>query len=465
MTSETHFSNMLKMLIDESKITRNELVRACEIDRSSFYQFLKGKRVPTKKQYNRLVNALQLSRIEQNELDQYFERAFLGECTWENREKVHKCIRTLSYSENQFFGQYQTFYTDAVLQNESQHYEGKADVLQLLQGFLVSAYACDIPSFDLFMPSENDAFFEIMKHHFYKCGKKEVKIRQLMQFPVGKEISGSVLDSFNDSLYFFSRGCDGFEIFYYYAAAWMKNCIGVFYPYFIMDSKRIILVNAEFDKAVLSVDSSIVEAYKESFQKAITASKEMVKKHASVDEAIRIYEELAETKNTILYYSNMPCFAQMATEEWIMKYMDPGCQQLFNEHCAKIRENENMIEFFSLTGFGQFMKDGIVDELPSGYVKVIEPEDRIKVRDFIIDHLNKKIFLIDETKIPDVDSWALFIAEGEKIIMQRKKIETFYNIDISERNIVDAFSECLGSLPSGKYVLPKDEAEKMLLNQ
>ena len=33
-----------------------------------------------------------------------------------------------------------------------------------------------------------------------------------------------------------------------------------------------------------------------------------------------------------------------------------------------------------------------------------------------------------------------------------KEIETFYNIDISERNIVDAFSECLGSLPSGKYV-------------
>ena len=30
---------MLKMLIDESKITRNELVRACEIDRSSFISF------------------------------------------------------------------------------------------------------------------------------------------------------------------------------------------------------------------------------------------------------------------------------------------------------------------------------------------------------------------------------------------------------------------------------------------
>ena len=118
------------------------------------------------------------------------------------------------------FYQYQTFYTGAVLQNESQHYEGKGITCSCCRAFGF-AYAQTYPPL-IFLCLRKMMPFEIMKHHFYKCGKKEVKIRVDDAVSWGKKC-GSVLDSFNDSLYFSPEAVTDLKFFYYYAAAWMKT--------------------------------------------------------------------------------------------------------------------------------------------------------------------------------------------------------------------------------------------------
>ena len=48
------FAELLTEIISQSEISKNEMIRTCDIDRSSFFKFLSGQRIPTMEQFNRI---------------------------------------------------------------------------------------------------------------------------------------------------------------------------------------------------------------------------------------------------------------------------------------------------------------------------------------------------------------------------------------------------------------------------
>ena len=65
---KTAFSEFLSEIISKSGYSKNEIIRLCDIDRSSFYKFLNGSRIPTSEQFEMLCNKLQISNADEKEL-------------------------------------------------------------------------------------------------------------------------------------------------------------------------------------------------------------------------------------------------------------------------------------------------------------------------------------------------------------------------------------------------------------
>lgn len=59
------FHSLLNSIIDSQSVTKNSLINETGIDRSSFYQILSGKRIPTKDQITSIIRQLDISATDE----------------------------------------------------------------------------------------------------------------------------------------------------------------------------------------------------------------------------------------------------------------------------------------------------------------------------------------------------------------------------------------------------------------
>jgi transcriptional regulator with XRE-family HTH domain len=75
------FHSLLNSIIDSQSVTKNSLINETGIDRSSFYQILSGKRIPTKDQITNIIRQLDISAADEMALYDAFYLERLGETT------------------------------------------------------------------------------------------------------------------------------------------------------------------------------------------------------------------------------------------------------------------------------------------------------------------------------------------------------------------------------------------------
>lgn len=73
------FCELLELLIEKTGLSKNTILQESSIDRSTFYQILKGKRLPTYAQLARLSFALHLTKEEYHQLRMVYEQEKSGE--------------------------------------------------------------------------------------------------------------------------------------------------------------------------------------------------------------------------------------------------------------------------------------------------------------------------------------------------------------------------------------------------
>ena len=79
------FSDQLSQAIKLSGKSKNQIIEEPKINRSSFFQFLNGKRMPTKEHLAAILAALQLTPGEEEQLRKLYEIAEIGENIYESR--------------------------------------------------------------------------------------------------------------------------------------------------------------------------------------------------------------------------------------------------------------------------------------------------------------------------------------------------------------------------------------------
>lgn len=89
------FHSLLNSIIDSQSVTKNSLINETGIDRSSFYQILSGKRIPTKDQITSIIRQLDISAADEMALYDAFYLERLGETNYHYLKFTEKCLRVI----------------------------------------------------------------------------------------------------------------------------------------------------------------------------------------------------------------------------------------------------------------------------------------------------------------------------------------------------------------------------------
>lgn len=70
-----NFRELLNKHVDNITVSKNTMIKATGVDRSTFFQILSGKRIPTAEQFENIIEQLEIATVEKMELREAYKRA------------------------------------------------------------------------------------------------------------------------------------------------------------------------------------------------------------------------------------------------------------------------------------------------------------------------------------------------------------------------------------------------------
>ena len=429
------FAELLSEVISQSEISKNEMIRACDIDRSSFFKFLSGSRIPTMEQLNRICDKLQFSPLEEKSLRLEYAKITQGEQKVRSGNRITELLWKLEDSNNieMSWKDYDAERREAEQTSELTEsvIQGKRKVLELLKSTILDEVLSEgnMAEIDMFIPERTEEFLEWLIGFLRSDRSARVRIRHLIELPSRSINTEQVLlERLRFSLLSTAENSRAYSGYYYYAYNSVSSCVGVLYAYSLITEHRVILLNEKMDKAITVVDSDFCRDYRDYFIVALNSAKPIIKKVKEQD----ISKEL----NKPLLY----------------RYGGPPILDILGN-----ANNEASVFYISTGSVRRFAETGSSSSING--LKAVGTEERAIYLNKAKKEIGSKIFLIDERSIPPAGSWIIALSGKDKLIMHRKDVDCFFIV--TEPSIVEAFYTFMEDLPNSGNLIKTELAQEI----
>lgn len=465
-------SRKIEELIIEIGETVQSLAEMGKISRTTLQRVKSGERLPSKKFFESMCKALRLSPTEAEELTMLLEIATVGERHYYNRRTIVELIEMISE-----LTEYKIPLSKEVCIEPGNHsifenpekiqiVKGEQAVLSIIQNCIDrEIFSDDSPKIKLAIPYD----FESVYHHIFQqmmgC-QKSLVLQDVINLPKDcdeKEADKSLVAlkylialSLLDNVEYQSH--------YYYQMSDADPELSAIFPYFILTSETVLTLSKDLSTAVLYQDPEFFKVYENGYYQMLENAEPFILESGDV---FLLYGlDLPLKTRQIL--EPLPCFAHYFTEELIEKKMNkatPFYEMLlataktFYEKFQK--ENQGMINVFSLKNLRQFMIDGSL-YFPEELCLPLNPEERLslikQVRDDLVNQ-SRKFYALNDDKI-FLNSAVEFFNDCTiiRLILHYQVNDklVFKAIAINEINIINAFDDFIESLIKSDQVLPPD---------
>ena len=407
------FSDQLSQAIKLSGKSKNQIIEESKINRSSFFQFLNGKRMPTKEHLAAILAALQLTPGEEEQLRKLYEIAEIGENIYESRVGCAECLDDLALLTGQNRRPIHEFVGEAVYSVSRAPILGENRVYQELCHLAQAEMLKPEPKIDLFLPRQPNDFLKYLKSFFQNKSNKKIRMRQIIQFSLNKEEkTKDILSFFNSLLFLMAVSGDSYEAYYYYSDSNLTDTIGALYPYCVMTSSGVMLVTARMDRALFSATDSILVACHAQFQEAISRAKPFIENIGGTEQTI-VEHGVWDFWRSGYQYFIAPCFGGYLPDEVLRMYQTPTLAPLMERYVSHMRKEHRYVSFCTREGLLDFARTGILPEYSDQIVPVVAPKARALILKEMLYHPNpsKPIYLLDDSRV-QASSEFIFGAQG-----------------------------------------------------
>ena len=422
------FSQLLSDIISQSEISKNEMIRACDIDRSSFFKFLNGSRLPTAEQFSRICTKLRFSPEEEKALRYEYARVSKGEKSVRAGSRITDLLWKLEDGT-------QTIDTNKYSSKGAVHRKGavmaagKEEVLSLVKHSIMESADQDKDDayVDLFLPVHVEEHGNWIAGFLRTEQGRQVKVRQLIELPShDPQADQTIMERVRAALICSVAAPESYSSYYYYAYQPVEASIGAFLVYSVILNRRVILLNERMDRAIIIEDAQCCEDYRNHFETALSSARLLVRKVKEED----LPQQLA-IPIKFRYGSN--------------KYPhDPFLQ--------------TEVIYVSPAGIREFVRTGQYVGAPDG--ENLSLEERIEMLRKARDRIGTKLYLIDEKSIPPARTWNIALAGREMIILFKKGSGYFFIL--SETNVVNDFYRFMEGLPDSGNLIRNELAQEIM---
>ncbi|OON86078.1 hypothetical protein BXO88_09605 [Oribacterium sp. C9] len=455
------FSSFLASLIEESGLGKNSIIRNTGINRSTFYKFLNGSRIPTNFQYKEIKRVLPLSVADVKRLDELYALESMGVDVTLNRKSVIRCLGTVADYEDSEKTSSVSGQNICAFQKHKLVFDRKHEVLNLIENFFARHYASGEPRFDAFIPRMEETFYARINMMALHSDIRNADVRMLQQFPKGKGDSSTyrIVTSYNSMLLFAVCGFNGFRNFYFYDDNMIENNHGVLYPYFIADDSEVILVSKECSSAVRIQDPVLVKQFRKQIDGVFASAHEASVQSDDMSTVVDVIEEYVFLGVNCWTYGGMANLLMLIDEKTMNSIPE------LRPYTSRILKIQNymeqkglMTDFLSMDGLRRFADEGTGFSFPFPSEYRFSLEERIDILKKIDGSLGEGYYVLDEAKVPVIKNWIFTIVEGHILAMVHcGKIEV---MAMKEQNLINVFSDFMGSLPLSDQVMPIRSAHR-----
>ena len=477
------FHSLLNSIIDSQSVTKNSLINETGIDRSSFYQILSGKRIPTKDQITSIIRQLDISAADEMALYDAFYLERLGETNYHYLKFTEKCLRVIgspyidaNASNNQTPScsqELQNKLPDNPIDTDQSQaatgtilYHSTDEIICGLTKFLIHASKKENNHLQVSLPFDLSPRIKLFSniHSLITSGKfQNATISQILHFQTKNpnDITEK-LDGFATLLEsILTKGTNISYNFYYYSFEQKvsKNS-GVLFPFYIITDDASLLLNADANKGCLLTDPSLIGLMREEFASVFDHAKPFLSSFSQKE--LPQFQARSIPAEEVIFIQKHPGACLMVTDDLVEKYVPEEFKETLKQH-FHFMQQMNASEGITLDGIREFARNHVISE--SGFYVEANTSDIINALEQLEARLDRNLFVLDTEKIPVSDNWAFLLYTDQYALLVPNK-ELDFIICVSDPDIIHALTYTFHSVDFEDYVLDntlvRNEIQKLI---
>ena len=477
------FHKLLNSIIDSQSVTKNSLINETGIDRSSFYQILSGKRIPTKDQITSIIRQLDISAADEMALYDAFYLERLGETNYHYLKFTEKCLNVIGASDiDAKASSRQILPLSLELQNklpddpvdtaQSQAatgtilYHSTDEIICGLTKFLIHASKKENNHLQVSLPFDLSSRIKLFSNiqSLITSGKfQNATISQLLHFQTKNpnDITEK-LDGFATLLesILTKEPNITYNIYYYSNEQKVSKNSGVLFPFYIITDDASLLLNADANKGCLLTDPSLIGLMREEFASVFDHAKPFLSSFSQKE--LPQFQARSIPAEEVIFIQKHPGACLMVTDDLVDKYVPEEFKETLKQH-FHFMQQMNASEGITLDGIREFARNHVISE--SGFYVEADTPDIINALEQLKARLDRNLFVLDTEKIPVSDNWAFLLYTDQYALLVPNK-ELDFIICVSDPDIIHALTYTFHSVDFEDYVLDntlvRNEIQKLI---
>lgn len=477
------FHSLLNSIIDSQSVTKNSLINETGIDRSSFYQILSGKRIPTKDQITSIIRQLDISATDEMALYDAFYLERLGETNYHYLKFTEKCLRVIgspyidtNASNNQTPSRSQELQNklpdNPIDTDQSQAttgtilYHSTDEIICGLTKFLIHASKKENNHLQVSLPFDLSSRIKLFSsiQSLITSGKfQNATISQILHFQTKNpnDITEK-LDGFATLLesILTKEPNITYNIYYYSNEQKVSKNSGVLFPFYIITDDTCLLLNADANKGCLLTDPSLIGFMRKEFASVFDHAKPFLSSFSQKE--LPQFQARSIPAEEVIFIQKHPGACLMVTDDLVEKYVPEEFKETLKQH-FHFMQQMNASEGITLDGIREFARNYVISE--SGFYVEANTADIINALEQLKSRLDRNLFVLDTEKIPVSDNWAFLLYTDQYALLVPNK-ELDFIICVSDPDIIHALTYTFHSVDFEDYVLDntlvRNEIQKLI---
>ena len=466
------FHSLLNSIIDSQSVTKNSLINETGIDRSSFYQILSGKRIPTKDQITSIIRQLDISAADEMALYDAFYLERLGETNYHYLKFTEKCLRVIgspyidaNASNNQppsCSQELQNKLSDNPIDTDQSQattgtilYHSTDEIICGLTKFLIHASKKENNHLQVSLPFDLSSRIKLFSNiqSLITSGKfQNATISQILHFQTKNpnDITEK-LDGFATLLEsILTKGTNiTYNIYYYSNEQKVSKNSGVLFPFYIITDDASLLLNADANKGCLLTDPSLIGFMCKEFDSVFDHAKPFLSSFSQKE--LPQFQARSIPAEEVIFIQKHPGACLMVTDDLVEKYVPEEFKETLKQH-FHFMQQMNASEGITLDGIREFARNHVISE--SGFYVEANTADIINALEQLKSRLDRNLFVLDTEKIPVSDNWAFLLYPDQYALLVPNK-ELDFIICVSDPDIIQALTYTLHSVDFNDFILDK----------
>lgn len=445
------YSDFLQKYIKEKNIKVAKLIQYCELDRSSMYKIINGKRKPSSRTLaEKIANFLQLSPKECEIYYEAYYKVVMGEEVYEQNQQIMEFIcnfnlmnqksSPISYMERRI----------EIMDYDSIHIlRGKTEIDYYAKLLLEKTTFREKSTVDLIVQCKNEYLMDTL----LAIGKNalNLKIRHILCFQKKSKYAKENLEIIKKLLNFYGCKCQ-YEPFYYYDEVNSHFYNMNLFCNSIICEDGILCYTSDYAYGQFIRDEECIEVYRQIFEQYLRQTYPLLTK---VDSIIQEYLSLGQsvlngTAQAVAYSLHRePCvipFIEKHILEKSLKKTMPNREQMievFHQYIVEERKAINKGNFkcsFTFKGVEDFILNGQMEEIPNDFYDPLEPKDCIEIVKKMLPYFKSGKYQLLKGTLEEIESdLHIFVAPSTGHFLFSKSSKDLVYIYMNEPGMIRQF--------------------------